>query len=132
MKELLNYINENKVDLGMLKMTMAKFYRVTGNSTQRVGIAPDIHFPSAFDPADVGESSRANALPWDEIQGADFKPTNDVTQELIDLLNAVYRQHLNSDPTLIQLVKEIEEQKARRNQVSISLNIEEYLKANRG
>ncbi len=125
MKKLLNYMNENKVDVGMLKMTMAKFYRVTGNSTQRVGIAPDVHFPSAFDPADVGESSRSNALPWDEIEGAEFNPTNDISAELIDLLNALYRDHLNSDPSLIQLVKEIERQKELRNQVNVSLNIEE-------
>lgn len=127
-KELQKYMDEGKVNIGMLKMTMAKFYRVTGNSTQRSGIAPDIHFPSAFDPADVGESSRANALPWDEIQKADFSPTNDVTQELIDLLNSLYREHLNSDPTLMQLVKEIEKQKERRNQASISLNIEQRKK----
>ncbi|MCP4459272.1 MAG: tail-specific protease [Cytophagales bacterium] len=125
MKKLQTYMSESKVDIGMLKMTMAKFYRVTGNSTQRVGIAPDVHFPSAFDPAEVGESSRSNALPWDEIQRADFDPTNDVTPELIDLLNALYRDHLNSDPSLIKLVKEIERQKELRNQVSVSLNIEE-------
>ena len=124
MKELLKYINDNKVDLGMLKMTMAKFYRVTGNSTQRVGIAPDVHFPSAFDPSEVGESSRVNALPWDEIKGADFNPTNDITAEIIDLLNALYREHLNSDPSLVQLVKEIEKQKTLREQMSVSLNLE--------
>ena len=124
MKELLNYIIENKVDLGMIKMTMAKFYRVTGNSTQRVGIAPDVPFPSAFDPADVGESSRVNSLPWDEIKGADFNPTNDITTEIIDLLNALYREHLNSDPSLVQLVKEIEKQKKLREQISVSLNLE--------
>jgi len=124
MKELQKYMSEGKVDIGMLKMTMAKFYRVTGNSTQRVGIAPDIHFPSAFAPADVGESSKSNALPWDEIKSASFNPTNDISQELIDLLNALYREHLNSDPSLIQLVKEIEKQKERRNQMSVSLNIE--------
>ncbi len=128
MKELLAYINENKVDMGMLKMTMAKYYRVTGNSTQRVGIAPDVHFPSAFDPATVGESGRENALPWDEIEGAEFTPTNQVTAELINLLNAVYREHLQSDPTLIKLVKEIEKQKAARNQSSVSLNLEERKK----
>lgn len=125
MKRLQSYMNDNKVDIGVLKMTIAKFYRVTGHSTQRVGIVPDVYFPSAFDPKDVGESSRVNALPWDKIKEVDFKPTNDITSELIDLLNATYREHLNSDAALIKLVKEIEQQKQQRNLSSVSLNVEQ-------
>ncbi len=48
---------------GQLKLTVSKFYRVSGDSTQHRGILPDIVFPSAFDPKEVGESHQENALP---------------------------------------------------------------------
>ena len=124
LKQLRNYLSENKIDLGQLKMTMAKFYRVTGNSTQRVGVAPDVQFPTAFSPSEVGESSQPNALPWDEILSAQFKPTNQINQEVVDQLNALYREHLNSDPDLKKLVTEIERIKKDRQSKSVSLNIE--------
>jgi carboxyl-terminal processing protease len=106
-------------------MTMAKFYRVTGNSTQRVGISPDVHFPTAFNPSEVGESSQPNALPWDEILSAQFKPTNQINQEVVDQLNDLYRLHLNSDPDLKKLVTEIERIKKDQQLKSVSLNIED-------
>ena len=58
-------IESGDIRLGQMKMTLAKFYRATGNSTQRLGVQPDISFPSPFDAEAFGESSRTNALPWD-------------------------------------------------------------------
>jgi carboxyl-terminal processing protease len=55
---------------GSLKVTLQKFYRASGNSTQHKGVTPDVKLPSALDPEQFGESSNANALPWDEIKGA--------------------------------------------------------------
>ena len=124
LRQLRSYLKENEIDLGQLKMTMAKFYRVTGNSTQRVGISPDVHFPSAYEPSEVGESSYSNSLPWDEILSAEFKPTDEISQKIIDQLNKVYRSHLNEDPDLQKLVKEIEKEKLDRDKKAISLNLE--------
>jgi len=59
--------------MGQLKITMAQFFRVNGGSTQNRGVEPDIHFPSAGDPADYGERSLDNALPWTSIPTTDFK-----------------------------------------------------------
>ncbi len=123
--DLDRYIRNPEMRLGQLKMTLAKFYRVTGSSNQRVGIAPDVQFPSIYDAEEYGESSRPNALPWDEIENANFKPTNNIDEELLDNLNALYRNHLNSDEDLQKLMKEIEEAKERRSQTSVSLNYEE-------
>lgn len=125
LKELRAYLTENQIDLGQLKMTMAKFYRVTGNSTQRIGISPDVNFPTPFAPEEVGESRQSNALPWDEIISAQFKPTNQVDQKIVDQLNELYRLHLNEDPDLRKLVAEIEKSKQEMLQKSISLNLEE-------
>ncbi|MFY9333426.1 MAG: S41 family peptidase, partial [Porticoccaceae bacterium] len=49
---------------GQLKLTISKFYRVSGDSTQHRGVLPDIELPSLFDKEEVGESEQENALPW--------------------------------------------------------------------
>lgn len=125
LRQLRSYLRDNEIDLGQLKMTMAKFYRVTGNSTQRVGISPDVHFPSLYEPSEIGESSQPNALPWDEILSAQFKPVDEIDQRVIDQLNQLYRIHLNEDQDLKKLVKEIEEAKKAQANRSVSLNLEE-------
>lgn len=53
---------------GQLKFTTAKFYRISGESTQNLGVVPDIEFPSLFDEEDIGESSLDFALPWDKVR----------------------------------------------------------------
>ncbi len=122
--ELDRYIRNPDMTLGQLKMTLAKFYRVTGSSNQRIGIAPDVQFPSIYSQEDFGEASRPNALPWDEIANAGFTPTNNVSEELLDQLNAMYRADLNSDEDLQKLVKDIEEAKKNREKTTVSLNLE--------
>lgn len=59
-------------DLGQIKITIAKFYRINGGSTQNLGVVPDISYPTIIDPEDFGESSEPSALPWDEISSTDF------------------------------------------------------------
>ena len=53
---------------GAIKLTTAKFYRISGESTQYRGVIPDIEFPAVFDPEEVGESALDDALPWDTIE----------------------------------------------------------------
>jgi len=113
-----------ETNLGQVKMTLAKFYRVSGSSNQRVGIAPDIQFPSLYSAEDFGEASRENALPWDEISSANFRPTNNISEELLDHLSDIYLADLNNDPDLKKLVQEIERSKKNREQTSVSLNLE--------
>ncbi|WP_425391153.1 carboxy terminal-processing peptidase [Ekhidna sp.] len=122
--DLSRYIRNPELNLGQIKMTLAKFYRVTGSSNQRVGIAPDVQFPSIYSIDDFGEASRENALPWDEIASANYKPTNTVSEELLDHLNKLYREDLNSDPDLQKLVRDIEKARENRNRKSVSLNLE--------
>lgn len=112
-------------NLGQLKMTLAKFYRVTGSSNQIIGVAPDVMLPSFYDSDDYGERSRPNSLPWDEIADAGFDPLNAVDEELLDNLNALYRDHLNTDPELQELVKDIEKAKEKRKNSAVSLNYEQ-------
>ena len=60
-------------DNGQLTLTIGKYYRVTGESTQHRGVIPDIELPSMVDTATVGESTRDTALPWDRIQPTRFR-----------------------------------------------------------
>lgn len=56
------------IDHGQVKLTHAKFYRISGDSTQHRGVEPDITFPSLFSVEDIGESSLDKALPWDKVR----------------------------------------------------------------
>ena len=103
LEKMRNDLAKGEIILGQVKMTFAKFYRVTGSSTQRLGVKPDIAFPSPFDAADFGESSEANTLPWDEIASSEFQTTNQVSEELKSKLLVLYQQHLEKDSDLKKL-----------------------------
>jgi carboxyl-terminal processing protease len=70
---------------GQLKITAAKFYRVSGQSTQHQGILPDIEFPESYDSERIGESSLDDALPWDVIQPAVYPQANQIETLLPEL-----------------------------------------------
>ncbi len=72
---LANYIDSSRLpkdyDPGTLRLTIRKFYRAGGSSTQLKGVVSDIAMPSVHDEWEVGEGSMENALPWDEVPSAD-------------------------------------------------------------
>jgi carboxyl-terminal processing protease len=72
-------------DPGELKLTIRKFYRASGLSTQLKGVTPDIVLPSVDNVAEVGESSLENPLPWDTIDSAKFEHLNRVEPYLAEL-----------------------------------------------
>ncbi|MEO0554145.1 MAG: carboxy terminal-processing peptidase [Bacteroidota bacterium] len=110
--------------VGQLKLTLQKFYRVTGSSTQHLGVDPDINLPSAFDASEFGESSNPSALPWDQIAGTKYDLTNDVSSRLIAQLNTDYENRLTSDIDLKNLAEETVELKQNLARTEISLNEE--------
>jgi carboxyl-terminal processing protease len=62
----------HSVDPGALKVTIRKFYRPSGASTQLKGVSADIALPSLSDAADVGEAELKDPLPWDRVPPSDF------------------------------------------------------------
>ncbi|HUG99851.1 MAG TPA: carboxy terminal-processing peptidase [Gammaproteobacteria bacterium] len=108
---------------GQLTLTIGKYYRVTGESTQHRGVIPDISVPSAVDTHVVGESSRETALPWDQIRAARFTPQGRL-DEAIQLLAAEHEQRRSADPDFRYLLGDIEAIDAQRNRKSVSLNID--------
>lgn len=63
-------------DLGALKMTIQKFYRINGGSTQIEGVYSDISLPSRYSYMKFGERDLEGALPWDKVQQAKYQTTN--------------------------------------------------------
>jgi carboxyl-terminal processing protease len=101
---------------GQLKLTEAKFYRISGASTQHRGVVPDVVFPNIFDEADVGESALPNAMPWDTIPSARYFPYQDFSKKLTVLRSASNtRQAANPDfqylTETITLARELKKQK---------------------
>ena len=70
-KEHMPY-NADKTRAGSLKVTIAKFYRINGQTTQREGVKPDVVLPSRYDAMDVGEKFLKDPLPYDTIEGLKF------------------------------------------------------------
>ena len=114
---------ESDQGFGQLTLTIGKYYRVTGKSTQHRGVDPDIVLPSAIDAEQVGESVRDSALPWDTIQTTRFtagKPLDPTIQSLL----VTHSERTKADPNYQWLVGGIEEYEQARDQKTISLNLE--------
>lgn len=114
---------------GQINITMAKFYRINGSSTQHRGVTPDIVFPSIYNAEKYGESSQASALPWDQIDATAYVAVDDLS-EAIGSLDLNHQQRLVNSPEYRFLLEDIELMEERENEVTVSLN-EEKLKAER-
>lgn len=105
---------------GQLKLTAAKFYRVSGQSTQHRGILPDIAFPELFDTDQIGESSLDDAMPWDMIKPAIYDPSN----HLQPLLGELSRRHDsrtsdNPDFNYFRAIAQKSKENAQRTHISL-------------
>jgi carboxyl-terminal processing protease len=109
--------------LGQLKLTIAKFYRINGSSTQRIGVVPDISLPSLYSSEDFGENSQKSALPWDNIQPAQYKKFDDLSK-IIPLLEKKHKERTRVDVEFQLLKDEVKEFRDNREIQSLSLNEE--------
>ena len=109
---------------GQIKLTESKFYRVSGESTQLLGITPDIELPSPYDIERVGESALKNALPWDTIAPAKYSIywSDLLKNPPIDILRRSHQKRLLEDPDLIYLKEELDLIKERSSIKELSLN----------
>src|SRR5262249_33409794 len=107
---------------GQLTVTIGKFYRVTGESTQHRGVEPDVPLPSLIDMKEVGETAREAALPWDRIAGVPFRVERKykVSPAQLDTEEDTRAEH---DPDYHWLVSNIAAVDATRAEKSISLNL---------
>jgi len=107
---------------GQLTLTIGKYYRVTGDSTQYQGVKPDIQLPSSIDLDRVGESVRDTALPYDRIKPTRFRAKQSLDDE-IQKLEAQHTARTITDPNLNYLISDIAAFKIIRDVETISLNL---------
>ncbi len=118
MVDLNQWMPKEQEKLGQVNITIQKFYRINGSSTQRKGVTPDIELPSRFSAEKYGETSEPTALPWDQIVTSKFDLTKFVTDKQIAKLKNNYQSRIKTDLDLKQLVEQIDyERKARENTV---------------
>ena len=98
--DLNRYYNFNG-DLGGMTLTIQKFYRINGGSTQLEGVKPDVILPSRYTYMDIGEKEYSNPLPWDQIKKASYDPWNNYSNFDEVVINSVERINQNSQFMLI-------------------------------
>jgi len=114
---------EDDKGFGQLTLTIGKYYRVTGESTQHRGVDPDISLPSGIDAQLVGESVRDSALPWDTVQTTRFRAGKPL-DSTIQSLTVSHTERAKDDPNFQYQMDMIREAERIRLQKTISLNID--------
>ncbi|MBO6556203.1 MAG: carboxy terminal-processing peptidase [Pseudomonadales bacterium] len=112
---------------GQLKLTQAKFYRISGESTQEKGIIPDILYPSNYDPDAIGESTLEEPLPWDKITATNFRRKH-MINHLVPELRSLHEERVADNPEFNYLKEAFAYRKARREEDYVSLNREERVR----
>jgi carboxyl-terminal processing protease len=113
---------------GALKVTIKKFYRASGASTQLKGVAPDIILPSVLSTSkDFGESSLDNPMPWDTREAAEFEYLNRVAPYLAELRKRS-EQRVATDPDYQYIQQDIALFKKQQAEGALSLNLTQRLK----
>jgi len=120
--DLNRFLPSAESTLGQLKLTVAKFYRINGSSTQNRGVTPDILFPAQVESDEVGESSQDFALPWDEINPLRYKRFNTL-EPLIPKLRQQHQQRVNQDRMFQALLDDIEQARDERDRSQVSLQL---------
>jgi carboxyl-terminal processing protease len=108
---------------GQLTLTIGKYYRVTGESTQNRGVLPDIELPSAIDVSQVGESTRDTALPWDRIESTRFRASAPLESGIAEL-QAHLQSRASEDPDFRYFNEDIAAFGELQQRTTLSLNLE--------
>lgn len=115
---------------GQLKLTHAKFYRISGESTQNKGVHPDISFPTLYDPEIIGESALDQALSWDKVRSAPHG-TYPTIKPFISQIDQRYQTRTEADPDFIFMREQVDHLNEVRKESSLIPLHEEELKQER-
>ncbi|MEO5721284.1 MAG: carboxy terminal-processing peptidase [Chthoniobacterales bacterium] len=107
---------------GALKLTIQKFYRVAGGSTQLNGVASDIVLPSLTDLPEFGEGSLKNFLPYDEVPKARYTKWPGSPQMYLEELKRRSTARINESPEFRYIMEDMERLRRRLDENKISLN----------
>ncbi|NTU93160.1 MAG: carboxy terminal-processing peptidase [Chlorobiaceae bacterium] len=109
-------------DLGQLKLTIAKFYRISGGSTQHIGVIPDIQLPSMIDSDLVGEDTYSSSLPWTTISKAFYTPENVIGKDDIVALRQKFQDRVARDQNYQSYLRDMATLTRIRKKKEVSLN----------
>lgn len=117
------FANRKVEDLGSVKLTLQKFYRINGGATQLKGVTPDIVIPDRLEYLKFREKDNTAALPWDEIGKADYKTwTSNISNEAV--IN--YAQHQIDKDENIKKIQHYIKWMNDNNDKAYSLNLKKY------
>ncbi|MCD6580924.1 MAG: carboxy terminal-processing peptidase [Desulfuromusa sp.] len=112
--------------LGAVKVTIQKFYRISGESTQEKGVLPDVVLPSRLDGLESGEKYLDNALPWDHIASAEYQPWK-ASAENISELKLLSEARIMEDEDFQEIISDADHAQKRRGETQQSLLLEDLL-----
>ena len=114
----------SKKGFGQLTLTIAKYYRVTGSGTQNKGVVPDIELPSFINEDKIGEATKANTLPWDQIVRLDFKTQHELSSAL-SVVEENFLSRKENNLALKFLIEDIDDFNNDQEVSTVSLNIDQ-------
>lgn len=113
--------------VGQVKLTLAKFYRINGSSTQLKGVKPDIEFPSIYADKEYGEEASKYALAWDQINTSRFEPVGMKDNVTLSLYN-LHKARMKSNTEYNYLLDDVVGYRAYRLREYATLNLEQLKK----
>ena len=117
------FANKEAEDLGALKLTLQKFYRINGGATQLKGVTPDVVLSDRWELQKFREKDNPSALPWDEIAKADYQPWTSVVNN--DAVVNTVTDQLNKN-SVFSKIKEDVQWLETNSEKEYSLNIVKY------
>lgn len=114
---------QSKKGFGQLTLTIGKFYRVSGQGTQNKGVIPDIKLPSFINEEVVGEDTKKNTLPWDQIMSLEYDSDLSFHQS-IEKLKKNFAEKSKENLPLLFLQEDIDQITEQNKQTKLSLNYE--------
>jgi carboxyl-terminal processing protease len=117
---------QSMAPFGWLLVTIQKFYRINGGSTQLKGVAPDIILPDPYSELELGEREQEYCLPWNKVNPASYTTWTGLPKfdQIVQKENA----NILNNPDFKVIKEQTLELKKQKNQTLVSLNIEKYKK----
>ena len=113
----------SKKGFGQLTLTIGKFYRISGQGTKNKGVIPDIILPSLINEDVIGEETKKNTLPWDQIMSLEYN-SDLMIEESIEKLKKNFDEKSRDNLPLLFLQEDIDQIIEQNKQTKLSLNYE--------
>jgi carboxyl-terminal processing protease len=121
------FVGPNAPQLGALKITMQKFYRPNGDSTQKRGVVSDIELPSLTTHLDVGEGDLDYAMEFDRVPAASFKQVNLLDTAMVSQLRDLSQQRCEKSSDFQKLARDIARYQQQKERKTVPLNEAKFL-----